>query len=136
MNTTRRQPTLLVVEDNQDAGDSLALLLGLWGYDARVARSGDEALAAVRLCPPHVVLMDLALPGEDGYRIARRLRDVLRPEPRFVAVTGYGSPHFIERSRQERFDRHVLKGADPEELRQLLRELIELPYANGPASRV
>ncbi len=78
MHTEQATPLrILVVEDNPDGAESLRLLLGLYGHRAEVAGDGAAALAAARQFSPDVVLLDIGLPGMDGYEVARRLRDDL-----------------------------------------------------------
>src|SRR5262249_33438167 len=80
---------VLVVDDSPDCAESLALLLRSWGYEAVVTSDGHAALEAAHGCPPDVVLFDLALPGMDGYQLARRLRRIAGMERALlVAVTG------------------------------------------------
>src|SRR5262249_34073123 len=80
---------ILVVDDNQDAADSLALLLRLAGQDARAAYDGPSALAQAREFEPEVVFLDIGMPGMDGYEVARRLRRDRPPGgPVLVALTG------------------------------------------------
>src|ERR1700675_3513501 len=87
---TGRSLRVLVVEDNIDAADSLSLLLRLYGHEVRVARTGPTALEMASASRPDVVLLDIGLPGMDGYQVARRLRE--KPEFKNVmvcALTGY-----------------------------------------------
>src|SRR5437899_2869540 len=80
---------VLVVEDNADTADSLAILLKLRGADVRVARSGPDALTAASETELDVVLLDIALPGMDGYNVARRIRELpAGKNPRLIAITG------------------------------------------------
>ena len=82
---------VLVVEDDPDWAESLRLLLHLYGHRAEVADDGTAALAAARQFAPDVVLLDLGLPGMDGYEVARRLREQpTEKPPLLLAVTGYG----------------------------------------------
>jgi len=114
---------ILVVDDNRDLAESLALVLRLWGHDARVAHDGRTALDVARDYTPDVVFLDLGLPCLDGYEVARRLR--LRPEMRrtlLVAVTGYGQEDDRRRSREAGFDLHLTKPVDPIDLRPLLAD--------------
>jgi CheY-like chemotaxis protein len=112
---------VLIVEDSPDTADSLALLLELAGHQARTARDSRSAVAAVGAWQPDVLLVDLGLPGEDGYAVARRLRDLLARKPLLVAITGYGREADRRRSQEEGFDFHLTKPADPEFLLRLLR---------------
>ena len=112
---------ILLVDDNVDAVNSLALMLRLQGYDVRVAHDGTEALEAVRTFTPDVGVLDLGMPGMDGYELARRLR--LQPGLAgilLVALTGWGQEEYRRRSREAGFDHHLVKPADPKVLRELL----------------
>jgi CheY-like chemotaxis protein len=109
---------VLVVDDDRDTAASTAEVLGLLGYDVRAAHDGPGALQAVDSFPPDVVLMDIGLPREDGYGLARRLCAALKRRPILVAVTGH--QHIEGRSRREGFDHHLVKPVDPEELVYLL----------------
>jgi CheY-like chemotaxis protein len=114
-------PPVLVVDDCRDAADSLALLLKQWGYQAEVAYDGPSALAAALARPPAAVLLEVGLPGMDGYEVARRLRG--RPWTAgalLVALTGYGQEEDVRRCCESGFDLHLLKPIDPEELRRVL----------------
>ncbi len=104
---------ILVVDDNIDAADSLALLLRVGGNVVHVCNDGAEALAVVAEFRPEVVLLDIGLPGIDGYEVARQLRS--RPESEsvlLVALTGYGQEEDVRRSRDAGFDHHFVKPAD------------------------
>lgn len=113
---------LLIVEDNPDTARSLAMLLRLKGCEVVVTGDGPAALEAARLDPPNVVLLDIGLPGMDGYEVARQLQ--ARPElqrTQFVALTGFGQAEDRRRSREEGFAFHLVKPVDPDILHQLLR---------------
>jgi CheY-like chemotaxis protein/anti-sigma regulatory factor (Ser/Thr protein kinase) len=104
---------ILVVDDNFDAAESLALLLRVEGHDVQVCHDGAEALAAVTAFYPDVVLLDIGLPGMDGYEVARRLRGHPATESALlVALTGYGQQDDIRRSREAGIDHHFVKPAD------------------------
>jgi CheY-like chemotaxis protein len=112
---------VLVVEDNQDAAESLALLVRLWGHEVQVARDGPSALEKARSFRPEVVLCDLGLPGMDGYEVGRRLRQEVGPgRLMLVAVTGYGHDEDRRRSQEAGFDHHLTKPVDPDALCRLL----------------
>jgi signal transduction histidine kinase/DNA-binding response OmpR family regulator len=112
---------VLVVDDNVDAAESLAILLRLSGHEVRMARDGPEALAAAAGFSPHMVLLDIGLPGMDGYEVARRLRSgPATGEAVLVALTGYGEEEHRRKSREAGFDRHVIKPVDPQTLKGLL----------------
>jgi PAS domain S-box-containing protein len=122
----RLRRRVLVVDDNRDATDSMAMLLSVWGHDARIARDGHEALGTAADFQPEVILLDIGLPGMDGYEVARRLRDMpgLRNTV-LIAMTGYGQEDDRVRSREAGFARHLVKPADPVVLRTLLDALPE-----------
>ncbi len=114
---------ILVVDDNVDSAESLALLLRLAGHRARTAHNGPGALAAARDFRPEVVLLDIGLPGMDGYEVARRLREWADGERvLLVAQTGYGQEDDRCRSRQAGFDAHLIKPVDPSVLQALLAD--------------
>jgi signal transduction histidine kinase/CheY-like chemotaxis protein len=114
---------VLVVDDNVDAAQSLAVLLNLWGHEVCTAHDGAAALEAAQAWQPEVVLLDIGLPGMDGYEVARRLRAAQGPaRPLLVALTGYAQEEDRRRSREAGFDRHLVKPADPETLEVLLAQ--------------
>jgi signal transduction histidine kinase/ActR/RegA family two-component response regulator len=119
---------ILVVDDNQDAADSLALVLRLMGHEVHVCHDGAGALAATREFRPEVVLLDIGLPEMDGYEVARRLRAA--PELNdmlLVAITGYGQEQDLRRSREVGFDHHLVKPVDPAMLAALFAAPVENP---------
>jgi two-component system OmpR family response regulator len=112
---------ILVVDDNTDAVESLALLLELEGHDVKTALDGPAALELASDFRPEAVLLDIGLPGMDGYEVARRLRD--RPETRealIIAITGYGQLEDRALTKAAGFNHHLVKPVDPEELGALL----------------
>jgi two-component system CheB/CheR fusion protein len=118
---------LLVVDDNVDAADSLAMLLKLGGQEVRVAYDGPTALLVARAFRPQIVLLDIGMPGMDGYEVAGRLReDTELPPLLLVAVTGWGQDADKERSRQAGFDRHLVKPIEPSALQQLVSDANEI----------
>ena len=117
---------VLVVDDNRDAAESLGLLLRHLGAEVRVACAGHEALEAFQAYDPAVVLLDLGMPGMDGYEVARRLRAHAGPGGRrvpIVALTGWGQEDDRQRTREAGFDHHLIKPADIDSLRSLLSTL-------------
>ncbi|MFL6232158.1 MAG: ATP-binding protein [Thermoanaerobaculia bacterium] len=112
---------VLVVEDNIDAAESLATLLRLWNHDVSVVHDGRTALEAAREQQPEVVLLDIGLPGLDGYQVARRLREELHLDHALlVAMTGYGQPEDRRRSKEAGIQYHFVKPVEPLVLRNLL----------------
>ena len=116
-----RSLSVLVVDDNRDAAESLALLLRLRGHETATAHDGRKALQMALDTKPDVVLLDLGLPGLDGFEVCRALRDQGCPAY-VVAVTGYGRDTDRRRSKSAGFDAHLVKPVDPEGLVRLLAE--------------
>jgi CheY-like chemotaxis protein len=116
-----------VVDDNHDAADSLAMVLEMLGADCHVAYDGASALEAVPRFRPEVVLLDLAMPGMDGYEVAQRLREEMgSAAPRLVALTGWGQPDDRRRTRETGFDHHLVKPVELGALQSLLA-LLDTP---------
>ncbi|MBC8026389.1 MAG: response regulator [Steroidobacteraceae bacterium] len=115
---TRR---VLVVDDNRDAADSLAMILEMSGTEVAVAYDGAQALVLLEEEEPDVVLMDIGMPGMDGYEVARRIRSTPGGD-RFhlVALTGWGQADDKERALATGFDEHITKPVDPAVLAELL----------------
>jgi signal transduction histidine kinase/DNA-binding response OmpR family regulator len=112
---------VLIVDDNEDGADSLARLLRLDGHTVRLAHNGPAALTVAKDFRPDAVVLDIGLPGMDGYEVARRLR--CQPDSRgalLIAVTGYGRDEDRLLAHQAGFDYHFVKPADLEVLRQAL----------------
>ena len=118
---------ILVVDDNRDAADSLSRLLNLRGYDTSVCHEGEAALELAQRIEPHVILLDLGLPGMDGFEVCRRLRDQGRDKAYIVAVTGYGQDEDRRRSREAGFDEHLVKPVDPDALIIRLEQVTNVP---------
>ena len=114
---------ILIVDDNEDAADSLAALLRISGYDARVAGSGPEALRVAAESAPDVVLLDIGLPGMDGYEVCRRLRAQGLARTPIIALTGYAQQD-RERSDERSFDSYVVKPCPHPELLKLLDRVL------------
>jgi CheY-like chemotaxis protein len=112
---------ILVVDDNVDAAQSLELLLRQMGHDVQVAHDGHAALEAARMNRPQVVLLDIGMPGVDGYHVVERLRsDPTFARVPFVAVTGYDGDGPRSRSREAGFVEHLVKPVSVETLRDVL----------------
>jgi len=123
---TGRRFRVLIVDDNQDAADSLAALTGLWGYEARTAYDGESGLTAARSFEPDCLLLDIGMPRIDGYALAACVRSepTLRAA-KLVALTAYSSEDHKSRAREVGFHYHLVKPADPAELQRLLRMLAQ-----------
>jgi CheY-like chemotaxis protein len=118
--TNGRPLRVLVVDDQPDIADSEAMLVRLWGYEAETARDGLAALAAAARFRPDVVVLDIGLPGMNGWELARRLRESVGPLC-LIAVTGYATDADRRRSAEAGFESHLAKPADPEELHGLIQ---------------
>jgi CheY-like chemotaxis protein len=104
---------VLVVDDNHDAGDSIAVVLQLLGAEVRVMRDGATALAAFDAFAPTVVLLDIGMPDMNGYEVARSIR--ARPggaAATLIALTGWGQEDDRRRAREAGFDHHLVKPAE------------------------
>jgi CheY-like chemotaxis protein len=117
----RQSSRVLVVDDNRDTATSLAKLLRLLGHDVRVAYDGPSAIAVARSHRPEIVLLDIGLPGMNGYEVARQLRlEECCKEALIIAASGYGQEDDQRRSREAGFDHHLVKPVDFEALMTLL----------------
>jgi len=112
---------VLVVDDHVDCAASVEMLLIQYGHEVRTVFSAHEAEALVDAFQPHVVLMDLGLPGKDGYDLGREIK-VRCPECRIIALTGYGDAEAICRSVAAGFEDHLVKPAEPAHLIQVVEE--------------
>ena len=113
--------SILVVDDNQDSACSMTLLLELQGHKVQVAHAGHTALRLAGECSPDVILLDIGMPGMNGYEVARQLRS----QPAFsdtllIAVTGYGRASDVKQTESAGFDHHLVKPIDYDKLQSLL----------------
>src|SRR5262249_24888973 len=122
---------VLVVDDNRDSANSMGMLLRILGADVEVVYDGPSALEAVHRRPPAVVLLDLGMPGMDGYEVARRVHE--QPESdgiKLIALTGWGQDEDRRRVFSAGFDHHLVKPAEIDVLKSLLAGLPdEVPAA-------
>lgn len=115
---------VLLIEDNEDAANSLRAALELHDNTVAIARSGPDGIAAARAFKPDVVVCDIGLPAMDGYEVARTIRsDPDLKKVSLVALTGYASPDDVARSREAGFDRHLAKPPNIDVLERLVTEL-------------
>jgi CheY-like chemotaxis protein len=112
--------TILIVEDNADERASLRMLLEMHGHRVLEAADGRAAIDLLRTVKPPIAVVDIGLPGLDGYEVARTARRELGREIVLVALTGYGSAEDEQRSLQAGFDRHVTKPVGVHELMQAI----------------
>jgi CheY-like chemotaxis protein len=112
---------ILIVDDNADAANSLASLLSLMDNDVRTANNGPEALRIAAEYGPEIILLDIGLPGMNGYDVARALRRASADgRPVIVAVSGYGSQEDMKRSVEAGFDAHFVKPMEISALQEFL----------------
>ena len=111
---------ILVVDDSRDAAESLSKLLRLGGHEVMIAHEAEHALHLAATQQPGVVLLDIGLPGMDGYEICRRLRQGGLAHALIVAMTGYGLERDRQRSQDAGFDTHLVKPVPPHELLKLM----------------
>jgi PAS domain S-box-containing protein len=108
---------ILLIDDNVDAADCLGDILAALGHEVAVVYDGPRALGALESFEADIAFVDLGLPGMDGYELVQRIREVKgRRAPRFIAMTGYGQPKDVARSRQAGFEEHLVKPVDIEAL--------------------
>ncbi len=108
---------ILLVDDNEDANDSMAALLELLDYDVRTATDGDSALSMTAKFQPQLILSDIGLPGMDGYQLAPALRRIAGERKIIIAAaTGYGHASDRARSLAAGFDHHLVKPLDADAL--------------------
>ena len=119
---------VLVVDDNVDSAEMLAKLLAMSGHEVRTAYTGPIGLEVAAECLPEVVLLDIGLPGINGYEVARRLRQIPQLEGvKIVAMTGYGQEADIRLAQEAGFDSHQVKPVDFVKVEQLLTTLLSPP---------
>ena len=133
------QARVLVVDDNEDAANTLAEVLRGAGYAATVAYSGEEALAVFERTQPQAVLLDIGLPGLSGTDVARQLRAMPGGEPlALIAITGWGQRSDREATSAAGFDAHLVKPVEFDELEQVMQALLggvaQKPVAQKPVA--
>jgi CheY-like chemotaxis protein len=111
---------VLVADDNRDAADSLQRVLALFGHEVRVAYDGADALRLGQEFRPRVAVLDIGMPGTDGYEVARTFRKNLGNDVKLVALTGWGQDTDRRRALESGFDHHLTKPVDPGALNALL----------------
>ena len=115
---------MLIVDDNEDGAESLAMLLQLGGHETHKAHDGVEAIEAAERLRPDVVLLDIGLPGMNGYEACRRIRkEPWGKDMLLVALTGWGQEEDRHRSGEAGFDAHMVKPVDHDVLLRLLASL-------------
>jgi CheY-like chemotaxis protein len=126
---------VLVVDASPDCATTLQWLLQSWGHEAVVATDGPTALELADSFRPDMVILDIALPGMDGYELAKRLRKPNSETPLIVVHSGYSSDADISRSLKAGFLAHLAKPVDPEDIRKILVICEKWRHLNLPAQR-
>ena len=116
---------VLIVEDNSDAANALAVAITRAGYLVETTRNGTEALTVASIFLPHMVIVDIGLPGLDGLHVARQLRRTT-PGLLLISATGRSSPEVVEQSQQAGCDHHLLKPLEFSEVASLLEDWVAL----------
>jgi signal transduction histidine kinase len=114
---------MVVVDDNADGAESLAELLEILGHEVFVANDGPSGISIVEEYHPEVVLLDIGLPGMDGYEVARRIRAEMGRGPMLIAVSGYGRDEDRQLAQEAGFDHHFVKPVQLESLRSILEAI-------------
>src|SRR5262245_7035789 len=114
---------ILVVDDDRDTAESMACLLRLHGHDVRIALNGNQAIDVARSQRPRCVLLDIGLPGLDGYHVASRLRQEVAESMLLIAITGYGQEEDLRSALAAGFDHHFVKPLDEFTMNALLTML-------------
>jgi CheY-like chemotaxis protein len=115
---------IVIVDDNRDAAESLAMVVDAFGYAAHVAFDGPEGLALLQDIKPRVAILDIGLPSLSGYELARECRRLFGKRIRLIAVTGWGLPKDVDAAMAAGFDNHFTKPANAADLVSLVREYL------------
>jgi two-component system CheB/CheR fusion protein len=119
-----RRLFILIADDNRDLAWSLGLLFRLTGFDVEVVHDGRDVLRAARARRPDVILLDIGLPGIDGFQVAEQFRgDPVLKDVLIIAISGYGPEMFPGRSRRAGFDHHLVKPVEFPTILSLLGRL-------------
>jgi CheY-like chemotaxis protein len=119
---------ILVVDDNEDSAETMALLLGMSGHETHTAHDGEAALEAAERLRPDVILLDIGLPTLSGHEVCRRIRqEPWGRQMAMIALTGWGQEEDRRRSEEAGFDGHLVKPVEPARLMALLESLTQTP---------
>ncbi|HZQ71727.1 MAG TPA: response regulator, partial [Burkholderiales bacterium] len=117
---------VLVVDDNADAAETIAVFLRMEGHEVKSVGDGYEAIASAQVFAPHVIILDIGLPGMDGYQVARRLREAPQSdEAMYIALTGYGQKEDMAQAAAAGFHHHFVKPTDPRAIQQAIAQFFE-----------
>jgi len=128
---------VLVVDDNVDAAQTVAIFLELAGHEVKAVTDGMQALESALEYRPDVIVLDIGLPGIDGFQVAQRLRNTEQTKGALlICVTGYGQDSDRQRAVEAGFDHHLVKPADPYELTRLIDDWRMAPVARPSLAAV
>lgn len=114
---------ILIIDDNADAAKTTQMLLSMLGHEAEVAFDGPSGIDMAASSAPDVILLDIGLPGMDGYEVARRLREKTgQKETLLIALSGHGEPDDVQKAKEAGFDHHLVKPADTARLMALIAQ--------------
>ncbi len=122
----KKKRAVLIVDDNREAAEGIVKLLSHAGHTVRAAYSGRGALQTLATFHPEIIFLDIGLPGESGYDLARKIRKELSPVPLLVALTGYGQEDDKRRAQQAGFDYHLIKPIGVADLEFILTKEVEV----------
>ena len=115
---------VLVVDDHAPSAEMVAEILTLEGYEVQIAHSASQAIEEAERFSPLVVILDIGLPDEDGFEVARKMKSRSELQHiRLIALSGYGQSQYPRRAREAGFERYLVKPVDLDELLALVREL-------------
>jgi CheY-like chemotaxis protein len=120
----RESGRILVLDDNADAAELLGDALGMAGYDVRVERDPRRALSVAVDFQPDLAILDIGMPELSGYDVAERLTSLIEPAPKLVALSGYGQPQDVQRSKAAGFLEHLVKPVEMTGLLDLVTSLL------------
>jgi len=124
-------PRVVIVDDNPDIAEGLALVFEAQGFEVHVGFNGGEGLALIERQQPVAAIVDIGMPVLSGYEVARRVRARFGPAIRLIAVTGWGQLHDLAAAYESGFDHHFTKPADPAELVALVRACANASVKTG-----
>jgi CheY-like chemotaxis protein len=125
------QLSVLIVEDNRDGAETLAMLLGIHGHAVQIAGDGEEALALAGNSPPHVVILDIGLPRMDGLELARKMREMLCSRALVIAVSGYADKE--QACRAAGIDHYLVKPTHCDAIDAILKTYAQKLHQPPPA---
>jgi CheY-like chemotaxis protein len=129
----RERYRVLCVDDSRDAAETTAVVLDVCGFQAKACSDGEAALAEFRRFAPHACVLDLLMPGMDGFELARRLRAAAGRKPLvLLTATGSADPDLAARATAAGFDATYLKPVDPQALVDLLNHLLDAAFRPAP----